>query len=314
MLPSKPNTTNREVRTKPGALGKLGAPDKEAAPKLKTLKPVYPLLVLCLVLLMGCSRDNARVRFEAAEVALGNGEFERAIEEYRSIANTFGTTAYGPISLYKIASIYDRHLDDKPKAVEAYYTLYNIYPESAETVEAREAMAIIYSEAGNHAKAIDEYQWVLEKRPDREEHYRYLIAMEYLRINDFRQTRLELRDLLDSLNVPDPPQPGGPHYELMVKIYYQTANSYYLESRNTEAIKAYDELISKYPGHPLSLEARLNKAHILIEDEMFEPALEILDALAPEYPHTETIDSMIKLTRKRIREGPSPGRRKQWKK
>jgi tetratricopeptide (TPR) repeat protein len=297
----------------PGPLLKLGTPNKEAAPKLKTLKPVYPLLVLCLVLLMGCSRDNAKGRFEGAETSLGNGEFERAIEEYRSIANAVGTTAYGPISLYKIASIYDRHLDDKPKAVEAYYTLYSIYPESAEAVEAREAMAIIYSEAGNHAKAIDEYQWVLEKSPAKEKHYRYLIAMEYLRMNDFRQTRLELRDLLDSLNMPDPPPPGGPHYELIIKIYYQTANSYYLESRNTEATKAYDELISKYPGHPLSLEARLNKAHILIEDELFEPALEILNTLAGVYPHTETIDSMIKLTKKRIREGPSPRRKKQWR-
>ncbi len=314
MLPSKPNTLNKEIRAKPAALLKPGATDKEAAPKLKTFKPVYPLIVLCLVLLMGCDRDNARERFGEAETFLGNGEFERAIEEYRSVANANGETAYGPISLYRIASIYDSHLDDKPKAVEAYYALYSIYPQSSEAVEAREAMAVIYSEAGNHTKAIGEYQWVLEKRPAREEHYRYLIAMEYLRANDFRQTRLELRDLFNSINAEDPPPPGGPRYELIVKIYYQTANSYYLESRNTEALKAYDELISKYPGHPLSLEARLNKAHILIEDEMFEPALEILSALAPEYPHTETIDSMIKLTRKRIREGPSPRRKKQWRK
>jgi TolA-binding protein len=253
------------------------------------------------------------VRFERAESSLGNGEFERAIEEYRSVANDFGKTAYGPISLYKVASIYDRHLGDKPRAVEAYYTLYNIYPESVEAVEAVEAMAVIYSEAGNHAKAIDEYQWVLEKRPDRKEHYGYLIAMEYLQMNDFRQTRLELRDLLGSLSVPAPPAPGGPLYELMVKIYYQTANSYYLESKNTEAINAYDDLISRYPGHPLSLEAKLNKAHILIEDELFEPALELLGALAEEYPNTETIDSMIKLTKKRVREGPSLRRKKKWR-
>ncbi len=296
MLPSKPNGPNSDTR-----------------PGRKSLRPVYPLLILCLLIIAGCSRDNARVRFEGAESSLGNGEFERAIEEYRSVANDFGTSAYGPVSLYKIASIYDRHLGDKPKAIEAYYALYNIYPESAEAVEAVEAMAVIYSKAGNHTKAIGEYQWVLERRPAREEHYRYLIAMEYLRMNDFRQTRLELRDLLDSLSVPNPPPPGGPLYELMVKIYYQTANSYYLESKNTEAIKAYDDLISRYPDHPLSLEAKLNKAHILVEDELFEPALELLHALAEEHPHTETIDSMIKLTKKRIREGPSLRRKKKWR-
>ncbi len=274
---------------------------------------IYPLLILWLVLIGGCSRNNAQAHFEAAEASFGSGEFQRAIEEYRLVANTFGTTAYAPVSLYKIASIYDTHLNDKPRAVEAYYTLYNIYPESAEAIEARESMAIIYSEAGNHAKAVEEYQWVLEKRPASSEHYRYLIAMEYLQANDFRQTRLELRELLDSLNVPDPPPLGGPHYELIVKIYYQTANSYYLESKNTEAIEAYDELISKYPQHPLSLEGRLNKAHILIDDAVFEPALEILNGLADEYPNTETIDSMIKLTKKRLREGPTPRRKKQWR-
>ena len=294
MLPSRPDITNKGVRRLPR-------------------DPVYPLLVLSLVLFIGCSRNNAKARFETAEASLGNGEFTRAIEEYRLVANTFGATAYGPVSLYKIASIYSTHLNDKPRAVEAYYTLYSIYPESAEAIEARESMAIIYSEAGNHAKAVNEYQWVLEKRPDSREHYRYLIAMEYLQMNDFRQTRLELRDLLDSLNVPDPPPLGGPHYELIVKIYYQTANSYYLESNNIEAIKAYDELISKYPQHPLSLEARLNKAHILIDDAVFEPALEILTALADEYPNKETIDSMIKLTRKRLREGPTPRRKKKWR-
>ncbi len=273
----------------------------------------YPLIILCLILLIGCSRDNAKARFEAAEAYEGNGEFTRAIEEYRLVANTFGATAHGAVSLYKIASIYNIHLNDKPRAVEAYYTLYSIYPDSAEAIEARESMAIIYSEAGNHAKAVDEYQWVLEKRPAESEHYRYLIAMEYLQMNDFRQARLELRDLLDSLNVPDPPPLGGPHYELIVKIYYQTANSYYLESKNAEAIKAYDELISKYPQHPLSLEARLNKAHILIDDAVFEPALEILTGLVDEYPNTETIDSMIKLTKKRLREGPTPRRKKQWR-
>lgn len=269
-----------------------------------------PILAFCL--LAGCGRDTARARFEAAEVLLGNGEFERAIEEYRYVVDTFGATAYGPGSLYKIAIIYNRHMQDRPSSVEAYYTLYNIYPESAEAVLAREDMALIYSEAGNHSKAVGEYQWVLERSPGKEDHYRYLIAMEYLKMNDFRQTRLELRDLLDSLEAQDPlPAPSTPGHELIVKTHFQMANTYYLEGRNQAAFKAYGELAERFPDHTLSLEARLNKVHILVEDGRFETALESLDALAGEYPNTETISSMIKLTRKRLREGPKP--RKKWK-
>jgi tetratricopeptide (TPR) repeat protein len=278
--------------------------------KKTALLVIWPILAFCL--LTGCARDTAKARFEAAEVLLGNGEFERAIEEYRYVVDTFGATPYGSGALYKIAIIYDRHMQDRPGSIEAYYTLYNIYPESAEAVLAREDMALIYSEAGNHSKAVGEYQWVLERSPGKETHYRYLIAMEYLKMNDFRQTRLELRDLLESLEAEDPlPTPSTPGHEFIVEIYFKMANTYYLEGRNQTALKAYDELVERFPDHALGLEARLNKAHILVEDERFEAALEVLDALLDEYPNKETISAMIKLTKKRLRESPDP--RKRWR-
>lgn len=267
------------------------------------LSGALPILLLITFALAGCQSRAASSNFQEAEALLAEGKYMAAIAKYEYVAETWKSSPYAPKSKYRVAYTYNRHLGDEKRATDAYLALYFLYPGSREAVQAREDLAGIYSERGEHSKAIEEYQWVLEKRPAREQRYRHLIAMEYIKLGDTAQARIELKELLAL--------PLGE--ELATETYFQIANTYYIEGDNKNAIKAYDELILKFPDHRLSLDARLNKARILEEEEELMDALLILRGLEERYPNRDVITNLIKHIEKRLDEGPGQARERRWK-
>ena len=246
---------------------------------------------LFLVVMAGCASESAKERFEEAEASLSEGRFYEAMEKYSYVADNFQDTPYAPRSLYRVAFIYNRHLKDRREAVNSYYRLYSIHPTSPESMLARKDLAEIYSESGDHAKAVEQYQWLLEKSPGEGEHYKYLIAMEYLKMTDLRQARVELKELLEFARDPD----------ITAKAHFQRANTYYIEGDLARAIEGFRETERKFPDHEVALQALFNMAKALEESGRLKEALAVLEGIKDTYPNKPAVESSIEWIEKRLK-------------
>lgn len=233
----------------------------------------------------GCSEDPALSAYDRAEKALSEGDYAGALEKYSYVANNFHSSPYGPKSRYRIGFIYNRHLRENEKALEAYKTLYYLYPESSEAVLARQEIAKLYSRGGEHSRAVGEYQRLLEERPGEADKFLYQIAMEYIKMNDFRQARIELTELLSRTS----------NRNLIPKIHYQIANTYYIEGDLFRAVTAYDEVISRFPESQFSIEAGFGKGKAFEESGKLKEALQAYKSIENEYPDREVLKNRINL-------------------
>ncbi len=262
--------------------------------------PLYSALFILITLITACSKDGALIIFERAEKFLGNGNYVRALETYNHLADKHPESTYAPTSKYKIGLIHYIYMGDKQRALEAYFSLILMYPESKDIAFARKDMAEIYSNDGDHRRAIGEYQWFIENStgPERDD-FHYHIAMEYQKLSDFKQAIIELQDILKD----------SPFTPIAPKLYYQIATNQYLDGNLNEAIDTYDRLVSLYPENHLSLEARLGKAIAMEEQDRLIEAKEILRSLEATYPNKDVIKVRLSWINKRIKEGPSRRRR-----
>lgn len=262
--------------------------------RLKIFIPVC--IVIALVFFgYGCGLSPEEESFQQAEIILSNGDYKEAITAYKAFLQEFPQSRYAPESLYKTAYIYNRHQRDVKNALETYEMLFYLYPNSHHAMLAREDRAEIFSMAGEQRKAIEQYTGLLKEGiREREDNYRYKIAMEYIKMNAFGQARIEFEELLKS----------KPNTVFAPKVYFQIATTYYLEGRLGDAVGAYDEVITRYPNDQLSIEARLGKAAAFEEAGRHTDALALLSELEDDYSNSYVIKIRIKSTRERMKKGP----------
>ncbi|MEE9614932.1 MAG: tetratricopeptide repeat protein, partial [Thermodesulfobacteriota bacterium] len=163
-----------------------------------------------------------------------------------------------------------------------------------------EEVAGIYVTLGERAKAIEEYRRLIVEKPAEAGRFRYRIAAEYMKANDFDRARAEFGEILRS----------SPRSPLRPEIHYQLAAMYHLEGRLEDAMEAYDTVISEFPDHMLSIEARLGVASALEESGRLAEALERFVALEGDYPNKEVVRIRIASIEERLKKGPAPRKKK----
>jgi TolA-binding protein len=231
------------------------------------------VVLLFLFAVYGCAPKGDKEAFEAAESLLSVADFRGAIKGYNELLGDFPDSAFAPESQFRIGYIYHRHLDDWPSAKKAFDILFELYPDSPESALAREEMAAYYSSSGEHKSAIAEYAALIDKGPaDKEDLYRFSMAMEYIKLWDFHQARIELEDLLEKI----PSTAFSPGTHLLI------ADLHYLEGNLHSAIKAYDKVIKDYPE--LALSAKISKTTALEEAGRPAEALSLLKEIRRENP------------------------------
>lgn len=259
----------------------------------KTAYIFFFMLSLSAIVFSACTADPGGVVFEKAEKQFSRGEIEPALGQYQYIVDKYPESAFAPKSQYRIAQIYNRNLGDRKRAMEAYSTLYFMYPNSPETVDARVDIAAIYAANGEHRLAIEQYQRVLSERPSEYAKFQYRIAMEYIMLNDFTQARVEFTELLNRAS-----------RDLKPEIEYQIANTFYIEGNLKDAIDRYEKIISRYPESLFALNAKLGIAKSFSETGRLSEAMVILKELKGVYPNKDTVDVMIDAVQVRLDEGP----------
>lgn len=250
--------------------------------------------ILLLTVLISCSDDPATHAYQKADELLSKGQHQKAIKAYKNIAEKYQESILAPQAQYKIGQIYRLYLNDDHEAIRAYETLLLMYPYSKEVLSARKDMAEIYTRQGIYQKAITEYQWLIRNsRSVEREKFHYEIAMCYLKMSDATQARIELQELVKD----------SPSEELAAKIYFQIANTFYLEGKLKDAIKAYDDVINNYPDNLLAIEARFNKAVCLEETDNLRDALALYRAVADKYANKDAVQERISGIEARLKQG-----------
>lgn len=250
---------------------------------VKKAKQVVTVFLLVAVV-TGCSQDPAQPLYENAEGLFSQMIYEKAIEAYSNIVNKYPESPYAPASQYKIGLINNLYLKDVRRAMNAYAALMLLYPDSKEVLLARQDMAEIYARKGDYRKTIGEYQWLMKNSGGiQRDNFQYQIAMTYLKLTDIKQTRIELQEIVKN----------SPNSTLGPEIYYQIANTYYLEGDYKEAINVYELVISLYPANSYANEARLNKAVCIEETGNLAEAMRLYKELEKSYPNPEIIKVRI---------------------
>jgi TolA-binding protein len=263
-----------------------------------------PIAVLILLSLAACGLDPSTKIFNAAELHLSRGEYREAIKAHSELIDRYPQSPLAPESLFKKGHIYYRYLDEIEKAIKAFDELAYLYPESSKLASAAKDKGAIYSALGEHWKAVKEYEWLLEGAGDDDiDSYQYLIGMEYFKMNDFRQARIEFVEIVQK-NMESPLAPD---------IRFRIATSFYLEGKLVESLKAYKLMIELFPDHPLALESSVNITQVLADAGRFTEALVKLKKLKADKtrPDHELIDMRIALIEERIKRPRQRGRRKQ---
>jgi TolA-binding protein len=266
------------------------------------------LASLCLIVLLipaaGCGREPSMGLFNEAEVELSRGEYREAISTHTDLLKKYPDSKLAPQSIFKIAYIYYHYLDDIEMAMKAFDELAFLYPESDKLIDAAKERGEIYSTLAKHWKAVEEYEWLLTRAaPLERDGYQYLIAMEYFKMNDFNQARIEFADIKDDTNTT----------ELMPEIHFRIATSFYLEKNLAKSLTAYKEVVKKFPKHPLAFQSNVNIAQIYSDADRLTEAKELLIRLKAQSDEKETelIDIRIALIEERIK---SPAKRTRRKK
>lgn len=249
------------------------------------------LLCFCLFFLCACPVDPARRDFEEASSLLDRGSLREAARRYAFVVTKYPGSRFAPESQLRIAGIYSR-LNEFDKAEYAYSALFFMYPESQEALVGREELAMLHSRNREHMKAIEEYQRLFQSLPSNRQRFQYLIAMEYIKMNDFTQARAELVELNNMM--------GNP--ALSPRIRLHIAESYYLEGSYNKALEKYDDVIARFPENEAAIEARLAMARIFEEEGDFKKAIASLEEVRSK-KELPGLDDRIKGLSRRIKAG-----------
>jgi TolA-binding protein len=278
-------------------------------------RPLRGLIALSLMLffmtafLPGCTSKVEDKAFFRAERALGDGDYLEAVAFYRIFVEDFAGSERAPEAQYQVGVVYQRHIKNGAKAMEAYSMLLYLFPGAPQAMLAREERAKLYSSWGRHRDSIAEYAWMLEYgHKEKAGKNKYSIALEYIKMGDYGQARIELDELVKSLTAGASSQGSG---NLLADAYYQIATTLQFAGDYSAAVVAYDRFIEKFPVHPLKEDAWLQKATVLEQSGKLKEAVALLIDLRVLYPELAgALDIKIASAKKRLSDGPKLNKKK----
>lgn len=230
-------------------------------------------------------------RYIRAEALLAQGDYNEALELYRSIIQKKSNHPKVPASLFKVGEIEALYQKNDQQALIAFLTLEKDYPGKAETLSAQKYLANIYkNRMEDYGRAIVAYQSLLEGGIGEADQIQYEIADCYFRQGNYEQARIEFLSLGKNY----------PESLLVPEVRYRIAVTYSLEGLSKEAENAYRNMIREWPQSPYALEARFGLASVLEERGELKAALKTLQELQGIYPEDDVLMKKIDQVTERI--------------
>jgi TolA-binding protein len=261
---------------------------------IREFKAFLATSFLAIFFLASCQGEAIKKEIDRAEAFRNNGKYLKAIEAYQKVIDSSPESSIATQSLYEIGNIYYLCLNDYPRALRFFSQLIYSYPESRWAVFSQKNIADIYLfKIGDFEWAISEYDELIKVEnlgTIRRDEIVYNIARCYFDLNNFEQSRIEYRSLLERF----------PNTSFAVEAYFRIATTLYLQGEHEEAIKAYEEVVKRFPKEKRSAEARFEIASLLEEMGELEKALDIYRKLLRSYHNEEMVRARIDQVKERL--------------
>lgn len=245
------------------------------------------LLAFCLFI-SAC--DRAALDFDSeiakAEAYVGLGEPDRALYAYRDLAERFEDDPRWAGVMLRISELYSTVFADAKAADETLTRLLDRAPLTEAGRLARLARAGLRESRHDYAGAIEDYTAYLKHFPEREDAMsaRLMLSGVYLTARDFRQSRVEIKPLVEGKDVPG---------DIREKALFLAAESFFLEGNVRRASGYYQWLIKDFPKSELVPEAKLHLASCIEEMGYLGIAEEVTRDAAKDYPNKRVIDARL---------------------
>lgn len=211
-------------------------------------------------------KANPEEQFAWAEELFQNGEYEKAIAEYRKLIRNYPGSLYTPRSQYAIGASYEA-LRKYYRAVEEYQKVIDNYPASdriADVVESQYRLGnFIFGEEtkgkfkkafveSNYEKAAKVYQLVIRNAPygERAAEVQYRIGLSYRKQGNFLEAISEYQKVIE--NYPQSRWVEKAYYEIGLSSLSQSLSPLYDQTMTDSALKQFQEFRKRFPDSELT--------------------------------------------------------------
>ncbi|MBN1283245.1 MAG: tetratricopeptide repeat protein [Proteobacteria bacterium] len=251
--------------------------------------PLLTALLACALALASCGRAPADFDSSVAEAEalIGLGRAGPAASRYRSIERAFRDDPRWAGVMLRIAEIESNMLGDRAAADRALSEVVRRAPLTEAGRIARETRAGVREASGDYQGAIEDYTALMKHFPEggRDMLYRVGLAGVYLTAKDFRQSRIEIKPLVEGKDVPP---------EVKEKAIFLAAESFFLDGQVRKAAGYYEWLMREFPESPLVPEAKLHLATCIEEMGHLGVARDVTKGALDDYPNKGVVEARLK--------------------
>ncbi len=260
----------------------------------------FLLAVLAMSTLFSCWGNDLEHRFSKGLEFLYDNHYEDAESHFlmfaREMARSDNPDAkhWQAKALFQIGRIDHLYLDQPHRAVSQLRKALKLYPKAAFAFDARKEIAdIFYDRLMDYRTSAMEYERLVH---DFSEHkgidtYQYRVAQSYFLVRDFDQARTEARLLLSKW----PDSRSAQEARLLI------ANSYYLQNRLSDAIKAHRDLLDSNPDIPIRARSLFELGICYQDLGEKQKAEEAFIAALKDHPRPDLVQMQLAALRERIK-------------
>lgn len=209
------------------------------------------LAALVLVLLTGCSNRAERL-YRRAEALFSQGQAAMAAQEYRRLALEQPRSALADDALYKLAYLHREEFNSPLQAVQTYEYLADKYPDSPYTDE---ALLNVMQIKGEDLKDIAGVRFTYRVITNRFADDPRTLTAAHLQLvrtlfacDKLKEADQEARALIQAH--PEQTRPCAAAMLIRARIADKQGN------RGDQAVKLYEQIVSRYPQTPSAVEAK----------------------------------------------------------
>ncbi len=259
--------------------------------------PLGAAMLAAVALLSSGCRDAPADLLRKATMSVYEKDPRAALRYYRSALDLIDRdgSPEAPVlkarALRGAADVYRLEIGDVKEAIAVYRELIAQCPEAPESLEARiivsELLELHYPDLRG---AITELTAALARNPPESAELHYRVAKLYLELQDYRQAELEAQLVATRYETSAYADDG-----MLLR-----AQALAMMERRAEAMKAFEELVQKYPDSELAPHAQFELGKLKAEAGENERAIEIWVAALKKHPQPQIVQEAIARLRQRI--------------
>lgn len=257
-------------------------------------------LIFCFAGLSACHFSSLNVEFREGKTAADERRFPLAVKKFDRVIRREPESSVALESARMGAKVAHYELKDFKKAILFYSHLVQYSTDATERRDSQKRIAAIYFDNLNAYKdAIEEYSKLLALKNSAPEtvDFKLKIAKSNFYLNNFFQAESEVNSAIQMTDDKDK------SFELLLFL----GNVYYNTKRVPDAIKVYEDLLTRFPERAKTENVAMNIIVCYEDVEQFDKAIERLAAIKETFANPEFID--LKIKRLQQRKANLPGSR-----